>query len=97
MALTTTNSGAALVGRSLTTRDAMKTMNVKVLRSFYFNRAVQPVGSTLELPAVFALEMAAAGKVEAVPEPVADPVAESPEPAGAENPVRERKRSAAKS
>ena len=42
----------------------MKTKKVTVLRAFYFNRAVQALGSVVELPSVFADEMIAAKKAE---------------------------------
>lgn len=80
MPLTTINSGAALVGRSHNQGDAMKTMRVKVLRPFYFNRTVQKLGTTVELSVVFALEMIAASKAERIEEK--DQSAET-EPGGA--------------
>lgn len=58
------NSGAALIGRPDNLGDVMKTMRVKVLRKFFFDRKVQELGTTPELPAVFALEMIAANKAE---------------------------------
>ena len=68
MALTTMNSGAALVGRPDNLGDAMKTMRVKVIRKFLYDRKVQALDSTPELPAVFALEMIAANKAERIEE-----------------------------
>ena len=70
MPLTTMNSGAALVGRPYNLGDAMKTMRVKVIRKFLYDRKVQELDSTPELPAVFALEMIAANKAERIEEPV---------------------------
>ena len=68
------NSGAALIGRPYNQGDAMKTMRVKVLRPFYFNRTVQKLWAIVELPAVFALEMIAAQKAERIDykEPIQD-------------------------
>lgn len=68
MPLTTVNSGAALIGRPSNLGDVMKTMRVKVLRKFYFDRKVQELGSVVELPAVFAVEMIAANKAERIEE-----------------------------
>lgn len=79
MALTTMNSGAALVGRLDNLGDHMKTMTVKVLRPFYYQREVQKLGAVVELPAVFATEMIAATKAERHEEtapPAAPPVKE---------------------
>lgn len=73
MPLTTEHSGAALVGRPLYAEGVMKVRKVKVLRPFYFNRQVQPVGQLVELPALFALECASAKKVELVDEVPAVP------------------------
>ena len=76
MPLTTQNTGAALVGRPANLEERMKTMTVKVLRPFYYNREALKLGATVELPAVFALEMCAANKAERVDD-VAAPAAPS--------------------
>ena len=75
MPLTTINSGAALVGRPHNLGDVMKTMRVKVIRKFLYDRKVQELGTTPELPAVFAVEMIAANKAERIEEaaPVSAP------------------------
>lgn len=71
--LTTMNSGAALVGRPDNLGESMKIMRVEVLRKFLFDRKVQELGSTPELPAVFALEMIAANKAKRIDEAVPPP------------------------
>lgn len=59
----------------------MKTMRVKILRKFFFERKVQDIGATPELPAVFALEMIAANKAERIVE-TEPPAASSPKEEG---------------
>ena len=84
------NSGAALVGRPGNQGVLMKTMRVKIVRPFYYDRKVQKSGDIVELPAVFAVEMIAANKAEGI----------EPEPAPATAPTEEetpKKRGAAKS
>jgi len=66
MPLTVENSGAALISRPNNLGGVMKTMRVKILRKFFYERTVQEIGATPELPAVFALEMIAANKAERV-------------------------------
>lgn len=68
MALTVENTGAALVGRPLQTEDRMKTRKVKVVRPFYFERKVRERNCVIEVPALFAIEVIAANKAEAVEE-----------------------------
>ena len=64
MALTTTNSGAVLVGRPASAEAGMKVMKVKVLRPFYFNRVVQKKDAVVELPEIFARECISAKKAD---------------------------------
>ena len=46
---------------------ALEQMKVRVLRPFYFERKTQEVDRVMNLPKIFALEMAAARKVEIMP------------------------------
>lgn len=55
----------------------MKTVSVVVVRAFFYQGAVLPVGSSVELPRVFAMEMVAADKVRVGP---AGPGSQSPAP-----------------
>jgi hypothetical protein len=71
MPLTAENTGAALIGgRSIPREMMMLTKKVKVVRAFYFNREIQKKDAVVELPSLFASEMIAAKKAEAI-EPVA--------------------------
>lgn len=44
----------------------------RVLRAFYFDGKAVPVGETIELPRIFALEMKAANKIEFIDPPKVD-------------------------
>jgi hypothetical protein len=67
VALTTESAGALIPGAPLET--TMNTKHGRVLRAFYFNGKPTVVGEPVELPAVFALEMAAAKKLELIDKP----------------------------
>lgn len=57
----------------------MKTKRVKVTRPFYFQGQALTLGSTHDLPEMFAIEMRAARKAEIV-DPVVAQAASPPEP-----------------
>ena len=54
----------------------MATRFIKVLRAFYFQNAVQSVGSVIEVPALFAAEVIHSNKAAPCEAPKAEPVAE---------------------
>ena len=57
-----------------------QTLNVRVLRAFYFGGKPTKVNETIELPRIFAQEMKAAHKVEILPaKPEPAPEAKKPE------------------
>lgn len=64
----------------------MQTKTVRVLRAFFLDGKPTKVGTTIELPAVFALEMCAAHKAELVQKPAAAPVVRGADGKTAENP-----------
>ena len=69
-------AGSPLVAGSSQEKDMLqappKTARARVLRAFYIGGKATSVGAVVELPRVFALEMAAAKKVELLPEPKAE-------------------------
>jgi hypothetical protein len=89
MPLTTKNIGAALIeGRAIPREITMATRKVQVLRSFYYERTAMKVGDTVELPALFANELIANNKAQAVIEPE-----KAAEPAAPASPDRGKKQS----
>ena len=73
----------------------MATRFIKVLRAFYFQNAVQSVGSVIEVPALFAAEVIHSNKAAPCEPPKAEPKAEpTPEPEADPAPVFRRKRNA---
>lgn len=80
------NPGPHPAGAGRTLQPPMKTqpatIQVEVLRAFFYAGAVQSVGSQLELPAVLAVELIHGHKArEHKPEPAAEPAPSATQPA----------------
>lgn len=76
-------AGSGLVAGSAfsnTEGTSMQTVQVEVVRAFYYEGKSQKVGARLTLPKTFAAEVVAANKAKVVAEPAADQSAGSKKP-----------------
>jgi hypothetical protein len=71
MVLDLESAGALVPGKysKKPTEDFMETKKVRVLRAFYHDKEIQPVGKEFVIPLVKATEYKAANKIEILPDP----------------------------
>lgn len=59
-------AGSPLVAGGFKEDQMLQTQKVRAVRGFYFDRKLVKVGTTIELPKVFAIEVCAANKAEPI-------------------------------